>query len=116
MRTTSIAPSRLRSATTRWHVFARVDRILIARRVFPYSLIPLLGMLITYVAAVVTGDTPFDRWGRLVGEDFSAKDTGGYIALAGDIHRLYDITYQWSVQGPLVGYEPGTSIRMLDPF
>jgi hypothetical protein len=42
--------------------------------------------------------------------------TGGLIALSGQMHRLYDTDFQWTIQRTFVGFEPEADKRFLDPF
>jgi hypothetical protein len=74
------------------------------KRVLRYAVILLIFSHASYIVAMLAGEFPFDVFDRPFAVDFTAKVTGGQIALDGDYSELYLSDHQWQVQQELLNH------------
>jgi hypothetical protein len=76
--------------------------ILTPRRIVHYSVMIVIVFHLGFIASMVAGEFPFDAFGQPFAVDFTAKVTGGRLALDGELARLYQIDVQKEVQQQLL--------------
>lgn len=85
----------------------KADSLLTAKRLRIYPILVIVMSVGTFAVSIgkaaITGGLPFDSFGSPVAVDLTAHVTAGWIALHGDLSRLYDLNYQWQVQQGLLG-------------
>lgn len=82
---------------------AGADTLLNRKRLTHYPLLLLVVSLAISALGVVFGNLPYDAFGKPVAVDLSAYVTGARIVLDGDVHELYSLSHQRTIQQSILG-------------